>query len=62
MKLVLDKFLWIGFIIMGYGVWRAFSGDFTQTAIWDGATWFITGAVVLVLFVWLIVREYEIIK
>ena len=57
MKLVLDKFLWLGFIIMAYGLYQMF-----QKGVLVGLTWIISGAVVLVLFMIIIVREYEIIK
>ena len=57
MKMVLDKFLWIGFGIMLYGVYRMF----TQT-ITDGISWVISGAILLILFIVIIVREYEIIR
>jgi len=57
MKLVLDKFLWLGFVIMAYGLYTLFTGT-----LQDGLTWIVVGAVVLVLFVFLIVREYEVIK
>jgi len=57
MKLVLDKFLWLGFVVMAYGLYTIFTGT-----LQDGLTWIVVGAVVLILFVFLIVREYEIIK
>ncbi len=57
MKLVLDKFLWIGFGIMVYGVWQMF-----QENIALGLGWAAAGAIVLILFLVLIIREYEIIK
>ena len=57
MKLVLDKFLWLGFAVMAFGVWTMFKG-----AIGDGILWLIAGAVVLVIFMILIVKEYEVIK
>ena len=57
MKLVLDKFLWLGFGIMAYGLYKVFT-DTLQT----GFTWIIVGAIVLVLFLVMIVKEYEIIK
>lgn len=57
MKLVLDKFLWLGFVIMAYGLWQVFN-----SGIPIGLTWIITGAIVLVLFMMIIVKEYEIIK
>ena len=57
MKLVLDKFLWFGFAIMAYGLFRSLTGEFM-----DGIYFMIAGAVVLILFMIIIVREYEIIK
>jgi len=59
MKLVLDKFLWLGFGIMAYGLWKMLSG---VSNLWDGLTFIIAGAVILILFVIIIVKEYEIIK
>ncbi|OIO64738.1 hypothetical protein AUJ68_05160 [Candidatus Woesearchaeota archaeon CG1_02_57_44] len=56
MKLVLDKFLWLGFAIMAFGLYQAFTAS-VQT----GFAWIVAGAVVLILFMVLIVREYEII-
>lgn len=56
MKLVLDKFLWLGFGVMLFGVYLAF----TQ-ALLQGTAFIISGALMLVLFIGLIVREYEII-
>jgi len=58
MKLVLDKFLWLGFIVMGWGMYLAI----TSMKILPGLWYMIAGAVLLVLFVILIVREYEIIR
>ncbi|MDP7141261.1 MAG: hypothetical protein QF506_02765 [Candidatus Woesearchaeota archaeon] len=57
MKLVLDKFLWLGFGIMGVGLYQMFASSFKT-----GLTWIVTGTVVLVLFMVLIVKEYEVIK
>ena len=57
MKLVLDKFLWIGFIILSLGVYQMAVSDFTNGLIWFGS-----GIVFLVLFIILIVKEYEIIR
>jgi len=57
MKLVLDKFLWIGFIIMGYGMYQMFT-----TGITVGLIWIIVGATLLIIFMMLIVKEYEVIK
>jgi len=60
MKLVLDKFLWLGFAIMAYGLWLLLQSGIE--AVQDALIMFIAGAVVLVVFLVLIVREYEIIK
>lgn len=57
MKLVLDKFLWLGFAIMAFGLW-----EMVQTTFVEGLTWIAVGAVVLVIFLVIIVKEYEIIK
>ena len=57
MKLVLDKFIWLGIIIMAYGLYTMFS-DMVSV----GFTWMIIGAIVLILFMMLIVKEYEVIK
>jgi len=57
MKLVLDKFLWIGFILMLFGVYQMFASSFLF-----GSIWFISGVILLILFIILIVREYEVIK
>ncbi|MFH1510957.1 MAG: hypothetical protein ABIF10_04640 [Candidatus Woesearchaeota archaeon] len=54
LKLVLDKFLWLGVGIMGFGIWRIF----TQS-IKDGIYYIIAGATVLVLFLIILVKEYE---
>ncbi|MBI5393379.1 hypothetical protein HZA96_05910 [Candidatus Woesearchaeota archaeon] len=59
MKLVLDKFLWLGFGIMALGFYAVVLGE---QSVSKGVTFLISGAVLLVLFLILIVREYEIIK
>lgn len=57
MKLVLDKFLWLGFGIMAYGLYKMFTDTLAV-----GLSWMIVGAVILFLFAWIIVKEYEIIR
>lgn len=57
MKLVLDKFLWLGFIIMAFGMYQMF-----VNSIPVGLTWIVVGAIILILFMFLIVREFEVIK
>jgi hypothetical protein len=56
MKLVLDKFLWIGAIIMIIGLWSIFN-----TQILEGISYIAIGAVVLIILLILIVKEYEIV-
>ena len=57
MKLVLDKFLWLGFAIMAFGLYKM-----VQTTFIQGFTWMAIGAIVLIIFMVIIVKEYEIIK
>mgnify|MGYP001563545238 FL=1 len=57
MKLVLDKFLWLGFIIMGFGLYQMFA-----VGIPIGLMWMAAGAVVLILFMILVVKEYELVR
>jgi hypothetical protein len=58
MKLVLDKFLWLGFGIMIFGLYSmAVLYDVTR-----GFWFMIAGAIILIVFLILIVKEYELIK
>ena len=57
MKLVLDKFLWLGTIIMAIGLLKMFTSTMTE-----GLVWIFVGAVVLIVFMVLIIKEYEIIR
>lgn len=57
MKLVLDKFLWIGTFLMGLGIYIAMATDVTEGAWYVGA-----GALVMVLFAWFIVKEFELVR
>tara|TARA_Y100000294_G_C8328020_1_gene245493 strand:- start:218 stop:454 length:237 start_codon:yes stop_codon:yes gene_type:complete len=58
MKLVLDKFLWLGFIVMGWGMYQSLSQDTVTAGIW----FMISGAVLLLIFMVIIVKEYEVLK
>ena len=58
MKLVLDKFLWVGTFIMMFGLWFIMAKD----SILDGIVLISIGAIVLVLFLVIVVKEYEIIS
>ena len=60
MKLVLDKFLWLGFAIMGFGLYTILAG--AAGNLLRGFLFIIGGAIILVLFMMLIVKEYEIIR
>jgi len=58
MKLVLDKFLWVAIVVVGYGAYLGLVSD-----EWGlGISWAIAGFILLVIFLVLIVREYEIIR
>ena len=57
MKLVLDKFLWVGFIVRAFGVYRMI-----EVSVTDGLYYLIAGAVILILFLISVVRSYEIKK
>ncbi len=58
LKLVLDKFLWLGFIVMGWGMYVSLRDGVVLPGLW----YMIAGAVLLGLFVVMIVKEYEIIR
>ena len=58
MKLVLDKFLWLGFGIMLFGLSELYS----KTDLSNGIYLMLAGAVILVVFIAILVREYEISK
>jgi len=56
MKLVLDKFLWLGFIVMGWGMYRSLT-DTIASGVW----YMLAGAALLIIFLIVIVKEYEVI-
>jgi hypothetical protein len=59
LKLVLDKFLWLGFGIMALGLYTII----TQAAnMYQGFAFMIVGAIVLILFMMLLIKEYEIVR
>lgn len=60
MKLVLDKFLWLGFGIMAVGLYSMIFG--VDQTILTGLSFMIAGALVLMLFMYLLIKEYEIMK
>ena len=57
LKLVLDKFLWIGFIFIGFGLYQMFA-----TSILVGLIWSVVGILLLILFMLLLIKEYELIR
>ncbi|PLW79958.1 hypothetical protein C0585_04690 [Candidatus Woesearchaeota archaeon] len=59
MKLVLDKFLWLGFALLGVALYALLTGAID---LLKGFLLFIAGAIILVLMMILLVKEYEIIK
>ncbi|MDO8511080.1 MAG: hypothetical protein Q7S55_02850 [Nanoarchaeota archaeon] len=58
LKLVLDKFLWLGFIVMGWGMYVSLTAESVLEGVWH----MIAGAVLLLLFSVIIIKEYEIVK
>lgn len=59
MRMVLDKFLWLGFIIMAFGLYLMIRAP---ELMYKGFTMIVAGGIVLILFTILIVKEFEIIK
>jgi len=55
LKLVLDKFLWIGLGIMLFGFYQL-----VQSQITSGVSWIVAGVIVLLLFIILLVKHYEV--
>lgn len=60
LKLVLDKFLWLGFGIMAYGFYVLLTGS-TEMFV-KGLVFMFGGSVVLMMFMFLLIKEYEIVK
>jgi hypothetical protein len=58
MKLVLDKFLWLGFLVMGWGMYTSISDGTILPGLW----YMFAGAILLVLFLVIIVKEYEVLR
>ena len=57
MKLVLDKFLWLGFGIMIFGLYKMFA-----EGVMNGISLIVAGAIVCVLFMVILIKEYEIVS
>jgi hypothetical protein len=58
LKLVLDKFLWVGVAIMLYGLYKTV----TETSLGFGIWIMVGGAFLLVLLMVLLIREYEVMQ
>ena len=56
LKLVLDKFLWVSVAILLYGLWRIVHQLDFSVGIWILGG----GAVLLLIFIGILVREYEV--
>ena len=57
MKLVLDKFLWIGAFFMGYGLFLSITNTLTE-----GAWFIVTGAIIMLVFAFVVIREFEMLR
>lgn len=59
LKIVLDKFLWIGVLVMGFGFYRLI----TMTAsFWQNLLTLVAGVVIMLLFTWILMKEYHVVK
>ena len=56
LKMVLDKFLWMGVLIMAYGFYRIVS---ISESFWYGFSILLAGALLMLLFTWILVKEYN---
>jgi len=57
MRLVLDKFLWIATAVTGFGFWKLYAGAFTE-GLWI----VLAGAIVFILFMMIIIKEYQFLR
>jgi len=57
MKLVLDKFLWMGFGVMVFGLYKIFTSTLSA-----GLAWMLAGAAILVILMLIVVKEFEMIR
>jgi hypothetical protein len=54
MKLVMDKFLWLGTAFIGWGLYQSIVDTFR-----NGLWFIVSGAVIMLLFAWIIIKEFE---
>ncbi len=57
MKIVLDKFLWIGAALMFWGIFKSIT-----TSFMDGFWYILAGALVMLVFAWIVIKEFEAIR
>lgn len=57
LKLVLDKILWVGVALLLIGFWKLSTVNLQEGMLWIGA-----GAIILFIFIYIIVKEYEFVK
>ncbi|MFP4112169.1 MAG: hypothetical protein ACLFPQ_01205 [Candidatus Woesearchaeota archaeon] len=58
MKMVLDKFLWLGLVVMVFGFYNISKNSHISSWV-SGVTYMVIGAVILGLFGMILVKEYE---
>ncbi len=54
MRLVLDKFLWLGTGFVGFGLYTLVQQQLTNALLYIGI-----GLIMMLLFGWIVVREFE---
>lgn len=54
MKLVLDKFLWLGTALLGYGIFLSIKEEL-QSGLW----YVLAGTLLMIIFAWFIIKEFE---
>ncbi|MBN2881344.1 hypothetical protein JXM83_04805 [Candidatus Woesearchaeota archaeon] len=59
LKLVLDKFLWLGFGVMAFGLYTLLTGGANEGLL-RGFAFMIGGVLILLVFMGLLIKEYEI--
>lgn len=57
MKLVFDKFLWLGFGVMAFGLYKLFTSTLST-----GLAWMLSGAAILVILMIIILKEFEVVR
>jgi uncharacterized membrane protein len=60
MKLILDKFLWLGFGVMAFGFYNL--AVYGSERVIQGLGFMFSGVILLALFTIIMVKEYEILK